>query len=248
MHNSGTAKVGIKPGNNIMGFDLEPVGIYTYAARDWLERLGGMPYRGFRYLHAITIKSGTQQASPAATQQLIARFVEDEPDHWPDYGASGQLTRYLISRGYGVVSQVGQGATESIILGRQFIEQIRTFDAYHPPRSGKEWADAGVAKFEYELDRIGLGGHAAFLAANPGLAQRLGIGSLSHGGPLHVWGAGPGDLSRIKLVVHALANGIKLTPEQERFLVLPHAIHTEDRNRYLDVYLDYSKPGQVTTS
>lgn len=236
IHTSKINKIGIKPGENITTDNLEPVGIYAYRARRWLKVLGNVPYRGFPYLHVITLRPGIKQASIEETKQLALGFEREVLGHSYDdgeaAGASGGFTKYLIGKGYGTVSQVkDDGFTEIIILGRQFIERTRTFDAYHLPPGTEKDDDDGVATFGYDRARTGLGRHAAWLEAHPRIAQILGIDD-----SWNLNNRGPDEFSRIRLILNALRTGTWLSAKQEKWLVLPHATHTEDRYRYLDAY------------
>lgn len=217
IHTSDILKVGIKPGGNLADPSrLEPVGIYTYGARYWLKIKGNTPYSARRYLHVISCKERTKQASLEETARLIQNFQEKHPDNAT--GASSQLTSYLRKQGYGLVTMEWERSIEHVILGREFISGIETFDSYHPVPGARVWQDdfAPNPGFDYSLARTGLDIHKEWLKANPDVARRLELGwVIGVDDPEIMYHVDPRELAQTRMVVHALRSGIDLSSEQK---------------------------------
>jgi hypothetical protein len=233
VHTSSIAKVGIKPYNNVTINETEPVGIYTYNAIDWLKRKGSMSYSGLPYIHAIRIKTSTKVADWAQTEALMRKFIQENPAQ-AEQGASALLTKYLIRMGYGMVSRPFEWDIEYIILGRQFIENVHTFDAYHMPTNVKHEFDpmSGETLFDYALAKTGLSQYDDFLNSNPELKQDLMIDYLDN--------KNPAVIAKIRYLLYALKNNLTLTKEQQKNLLLPDEI-SGDQTHYRDLYKQYSK-------
>jgi hypothetical protein len=225
VHTSMIPKVGIKPGDNLSA-EIEPVGIYTFRADHWYKASGALHFKPMRYIHVIKLKPNTRAANSKVFPQLLQEFIQENPTINRET-ASGKLTVWLKKHQYGMVERLNfANEFEYIILGREFISHIQTFDTYHLPPGAKDkfdWVNTDV-EFNYEKARTGLEPYREFLKQNPELEDEL-----------EWWYANPRNLAKIRLLLYALKNQITLSPEQQGKLV------DYGNARYLQIYRKYTK-------
>jgi hypothetical protein len=225
VHTSMIPKVGIKPGDNLTA-GLEPVGIYAFRADDWYKANGAMYFKPLRYIHVIKLKPNTKSVNSQVYDQLVQEFNEENPDI-DQYQSSGKLTLWLKKKQIGMVARKHYGnEVEYIILGREFISHIQTFDTYHLLPGAKNNFDNvnNDVEFNYDKARTGLAPYAEFLEQNPELEDEL-----------EWWYANPRNLAKIRLLLYALKNQITLSPVQQGKLV------DYGNARYLQIYRKYTK-------
>ena len=226
VHTSMIPKVGIKPGDNLTA-GLEPVGIYTFRADDWYKAQGDMYFKPLRYIHVIKLKPNTKSVNSQVYDQLVQDFITENPDIDQDM-SSGKLTLWLKKKQIGMVSRIHFGnEVEYIILGREFISHIQTFDTYHlPPGAKHRFDDVNQAvEFNYQKARTGLEPYTEFLKQNPDLDDEL-----------EWWYASPRDLAKVRLLLYALKNQIALSPTQQQKLISDGGNY-----HYLQIYRKYKK-------
>ena len=226
VHTSMIPKVGIKPADNLSN-DIEPVGIYTFRADHWYNARGDLHFKPMRYMHVIKLKPTTKSVNSKVYQQLVQQFVKENPSVDQDQ-ASAKFTIWLKKHNIGMVERRNfADELEYIILGREFISHIQTFDTYHLPPGAKDkfdWANTNV-EFNYQKARTGIEPYEEFLKQNSDLEDEL-----------EWWYAHPRDLPKIRLILYALKNQIALSPNQQQKL-----IGWDGNDRYLQIYLQYKK-------
>lgn len=246
IHMSDIPKVGLKPKNQTGTGTLEPVGIYTYRSDLWLngDDLGRWGADAL-YVHVIKVKPGTRIAGSVQTREALDNLKAEMPEKFPGHiqDPSGLANKYLRKLGYGVVVRKVQGQWEYIILGRDFIDNITTFQIVHLPKGATGGVDdmQGFTEFTYTDKALGIEPYKDLLLADPTLRRRLGfmVSQRPPGQPLH-WSfdQSPRKLTKIKLLLHALKNKTKLTPDQQQQLIDPHD-RDQDTNMLLDIYREY---------
>lgn len=226
VHTSMIPKVGIKPADNL-STEIEPVGIYTFRADHWYNARGDLHFKPMRYIHVIQLKSSTKSVNSKVYQQLVQEFIKDNPSIDQDQ-ASGKFTVWLKKHHIGMVERRNfADELEYIILGREFISHIQTFDIYHLPPGAKDkfdWVNTNM-EFNYQKARTGLEPYEQFLEKNPKLDNEL-----------EWWYAHPRDLPKIRLILYAIKNQIALSPNQQQKL-----IGWDGSDHYLQIYLKYKK-------
>ena len=246
IHMSDIPKVGLKPKNQTGTGTLEPVGIYTYRSDLWLngEELGRWGTDAL-YVHVIKVKPGTRIAGSVQTREALDKLKAEMPEKFPGHiqDPSGLANKYLRKLGYGVVVRKVQGHWEYIILGRDFIDNITTFQIMHLPKGATSGVDnvEGWTEFTYTDKALGIDPYKDLLLADPTLAWRLGfmVSQGPPGQPLH-WSfvSNPRKLAKTKLLLRALKTKTKLTPAQQQQLIVPHDTD-QYPNRLLDIYREY---------
>jgi len=174
----------------------------------------------------IKLKPNTKSVNSKEYRQLVQQFVKENPS--VDHQASAKFTVWLKKHNIGMVERRNfADELEYIILGREFISHIRTFDIYHLPPGAKDkfdWVNTNV-EFNYAKARTGLEPYTEFLKQNPDLDDEL-----------DWWYASPRDLAKVRLLLYALKNQIALSPTQQQKL-----IRDGGNYHYLQIYRKYKK-------
>ena len=131
VHFSTTAKLGINPNMSGTGEYFEPVGIFTYPARNYIKRKGDVQYGGnMPIAHVITIKPEMhtvynqieRNLDGKRTTTLYAKLQQKYPDIKSDKGRV-LATKYLINQGYNLILTLGAWPEETVILNPKAIEK-----------------------------------------------------------------------------------------------------------------------------
>jgi hypothetical protein len=142
VHFSTMNKLGVNPGATGTGKPFEPMGIFTYPAREYLKRKGNVGYAGnYPIAHVITIKSQMHKVYVETDnrywepRKFYARLEQEYPNI--EYGDSkGRFlaSEFLIKQGYNLIVTNQTYPLETVILNPKSIEKdkIITIEFVHP--------------------------------------------------------------------------------------------------------------------
>ena len=133
IHFSNVEKLGIRPTGGSSWQPLEPIGIFSYPAKEWLDNYGEVEYAGsYPIAHVITIKKShftkySEGPWPQQPEKLYDKMAAMYPEHAqnPKVNYRIKTTAYLIKQGYNLIDTNVASPAEVVILNIKAIEKVK---------------------------------------------------------------------------------------------------------------------------
>ena len=130
VHMSYEPKIGINPMTSMTYSNVEPLGIYCYMARDWLEKRGQMPFASTRqYINILTLNRNAILMWNDEYRQHEERLEKkrNSGDYPKSNFTPGRMNGYYRKLGYDAVYTHHEGLLDWCILHTGVIAHVETF-------------------------------------------------------------------------------------------------------------------------
>lgn len=208
IHQSSTPKIGFRPQGTVLMHAVEPLGIYTYTAAQYIQDLEsgyGPPYgHGFPYVTVIELKPRTTCVDLGKGEFQLMALLPKKEKYTP-----AQVTHQLRQMGYGCAQRRVGSRDEFIILGTEFIKNLRQFVVEPASKQADAGWDMDQVRWQYSPEYLKkLRPYSEFIQHNDFFSNPDG----------DMTQYTPRQIALIKLLKHAVDDHEVLSKQQEAAL------------------------------